>query len=163
MIRRKRVYLAGPKVFAQNAEAIGHQLKLLCSMQSLDALWPLDNAIAGDTLQRKAERIFAGNVEMIRSCDAVVADLTPFRGPHMDCGTAWKCGFAHALGKQVFAWSDNGFTLIDRMGSPQWRDADGMLIENFELSDNLMIAVPAGFIHATPALAIKAAAEALRR
>lgn len=162
IIRRKRVYLAGPGVFRINAEAFGAELKTICNRYGLDAIWPLD-AVAGD-----APAIFAANVDAIRSADVIAADLSPFRGPHMDCGTAWECGFAHALGLQVFAWSSHNFELMARIPRAEGdnvepRDLAGMLIEDFLLPENLMIAVPARRIYSTAEQAISAAATYITR
>ena len=47
-------------------------------------------------------RIALRNKADIRSCEAIVADLTPFRGPSADVGTVCEVGFARALGLKIF-------------------------------------------------------------
>jgi nucleoside 2-deoxyribosyltransferase len=48
-----------------------------------------------------AATIYRENTKRIRTADAVVADISPFRGPHMDVGRAMEIGYAAALGKPV--------------------------------------------------------------
>ena len=52
-------------------------------------------------------KIAMRNETHIRSCQAVIANLTPFRGPSADVGTVYEVGFARALGLLIFgvAWA----------------------------------------------------------
>ena len=84
----------------------------------------------------------------IRRCRAVLANLTPFRGPSADAGTVYEIGYARGLGLPVFGYSTvaTGFTARSLAAAgappdagPDWRDRDGMAIERFGLADNLMI------------------------
>ena len=56
---------------------------------------------------RNALCIRLANEAMIARCDALIANLSPFRGNEPDCGTAYECGFARALGKPVLNYTDN--------------------------------------------------------
>ena len=72
----------------------------------------------------------------------------------MDPGTAWEIGFAIARGLPVFAWSLDLRPYAERVGPgrPGRRggaDADGLLIEDFGLVENLMIAESVRAIDAT--------------
>lgn len=90
-------------------------------------------------------RIGAANHELIRSCEIVVANITPFRGPSADAGTVWEMGFAAGLGLRVCAYSSDPMPLTERTrkylgtSSDAERDVDGMIIEDFHLADNLML------------------------
>ena len=97
------------------------------------------------------------NENLIKSCEVVIANITPFRGPSADVGTAYEMGFAHALGKKVFAYTNvaAAFTertiralnsKVNRTNDGKLRDANGMFIEEMDLTDNLMID---GCIHAS--------------
>ncbi len=88
---------------------------------------------------------------MIRSCDALVANMTPFRGPSMDPGTAYEMGAAAALGKLVVGYTLDARSYVERVSAamPVERTADGILrdahamaVEEFGMSlvDNLMMA-----------------------
>ncbi|TLU72375.1 nucleoside 2-deoxyribosyltransferase [Lichenicoccus roseus] len=143
-----RVYLAGPDVFVARPERRGEVLKAICAGAGLEGVFPLDPAPAAGE-GSLAERIARGNEAHIRSCGAVIANLTPFRGPGSDAGTVYEIGFARALGLTVFGWSESTVSYADRcrIADPaaardedgRLRDRDGLEIEEFGLADNLMI------------------------
>ena len=135
-----KAYLAGPDVFLpQNEENVRLKFEL-CEKAGLKPLYPLDNEV---DLENKdaADIIKSANLEMIRSAGIVLANTSPFRGPHTDPGTALEIGYAIALGKPVFGYTNDDRDLIDRIRQDfcndiAWKDT---LIENFGLSENLMI------------------------
>lgn len=147
-----RVYLAGPEVFLNNAKEIGKTKKALCRKYGFEGVFPLDKEI-----DKKGKRpreigfcISKANEDLIKTCDILVANITPLRGPSADVGTAYEMGFAHALGKRVFAYTNiaEPFTertvkalnsKVERDKDGKLRDRDGMLVEEMELTDNLMI------------------------
>jgi nucleoside 2-deoxyribosyltransferase len=137
-----KLYLAGPDVFLPNAKEIGALKKARVSAAGHEALFPLD-ADLGVTFAPErgfAARIFRSNIEMIRAADAVLADLTPFRGPSADAGTIWEAGFAHALGKKVVGYSNSAAPFAERTRAFLEGAPDGLDVEDFGLpSDNLMI------------------------
>jgi nucleoside 2-deoxyribosyltransferase len=135
-----KVYLAGPDVFLPNALQTAESKKAICREWGLEPLFPLDNEIRAETPKKTAVRIFKGNVEMIQNCDAVLANLTPFRGPSADAGTIWEVGYGFALGKQIVGYSNAKGAYEERVRAFQRRVADGLHIESFGLADNLMIA-----------------------
>lgn len=165
-----RVYLAGPGVFRSDVVAFAAMLKELCRQHGLVPLWPMDNEIAPDADKaRQADHIRRANEAMIRQADAVLAELTPFRGPNMDPGTAYEIGFAVALGKPVFAWSADARTLLERTVNATSVDRDGVIydadhfaIEDFGLGENLMIATSVQRTFATVTEAAAACAEFLK-
>lgn len=152
-----RVYLAGPDVFLPDAAAWFARKKQICAARGLVGVSPLDAewTSAAPALTPSgsdhgpARRIARGNEALIRACVAVIANLTPFRGPSADPGTAFELGFARALGLKLFGYSTVGRPFLDRtlawaggtarQAAEDWRDADGMLIESFGLHDNLML------------------------
>ena len=151
-ISRPRIYLAGPDVFLPNATAFAEAKRKLCHAYGLIGVAPIDNELDLATLSKHeaALRISAANEAMIRGCDLVIANLTPFRGPSADVGTAYEMGFARALGKPVFAYTNVAGHLVDRtrqaLGvdaikrpSGQFEDAFHMVIEDFDGVDNLML------------------------
>lgn len=165
------VYLAGPGVFRSDVAAFAATLKELCRQHGLVPLWPMDNEIAPEADKaRQADHIRRANEDMIRRADAVIAELTPFRGPNMDPGTAYEIGFAVALGKAVFAWMPDRRTLLERTVNATSVDRDGVIydaehfaIEDFGLGENLMIATSVQRMFATAAEAVAACAEFLAR
>lgn len=144
-----RVYLAGPGVFRADAKAYGASLKAICLQHRMEGLFPLDSdsSSSGDV----AAAIYRANVALINSSSAIIADISPFRGPNMDPGTAWEIGYGIAKALPVFVWSHTSKTLLERTRALHrlkendhgWRDRDDLLVEDFGLAENLMIAVPA--------------------
>ncbi|NPD69075.1 nucleoside 2-deoxyribosyltransferase [Lichenicola cladoniae] len=158
-----RFYLAGPSVFAPDPTAEGLKLKDICSAHGAIGLYPLDNEIDETTGQSGLSgAIRAANMELIRQCDAVIADMVPFRGPSMDPGTAYEMGVGAALGKLVVGYTSDPRSYVERVGAytrvtrsagKLW-DSDGMQVEDFGLADNLMMAKGVEGIFATAAEAI---------
>lgn len=150
-----RVYLAGPDVFLPDAEAWAARRKEMCACHGLTGVSPLDK-LESEPAAWAALPAWQGialrNEQHISGAAAVIANLTPFRGPSADAGTVYEVGFARALGRPVFGYSNTVAPFIRRsldfaaahggaIASPGqvWRDGDGMLIEQFGLADNLMI------------------------
>lgn len=158
-MKPKRVYLAGPEVFLINAKIIGETKKALCKKFGFEGVFPLDIEVdaEGKSLRELGLCISGINENLIKTCDIVIANITPFRGPSADVGTAYEMGFAHALGKKVFAYTNIAvpFTQrtakalegrVNRSNDGRLRDVHDMFIEEMELTDNLMID---GCIHAS--------------
>ena len=153
---RPKVYLAGPEVFLRNAVEAGVTKVAICAAHGLDGKYPLDAQISLDglTLAERAYAIFRANEGLIRACDAVIAKLTPFRGPGMDTGTAYEIGFMRGLGRPVFGYSNSHLTFFERAAkfdpkplkkragadpTMAFEDSDRMGVEQFGLAENLMI------------------------
>jgi nucleoside 2-deoxyribosyltransferase len=166
-----KVYLAGPGVFRPDARAFGLGLKEKCARAGLSGLFPLDNEVGGDTPAETAAAILRANIALIDASRAIIADISSFRGPNMDPGTAWEIGYGVAKGLAVFAWSADTAGLFERterqVGAHQpnkrGRDLNGWSIEDFGLPENLMIALSATSIHRTVDEAIEACAAVLAR
>ncbi len=142
----KKIYLAGPDVFEPNAKECGEQLKRLVAGFGFIGLFPLDNEIPPQNDPRQTARaICDANLELIHAADIVMANLNPFRGFEPDSGTVFEIGYARALGKDVFCYAADRRNMIDRLRDYQQLPADaalcrdGKVIENFELSHNLML------------------------
>src|SRR6202043_1980235 len=87
-----KIYLAGPDVFLPDAVELGRRKVEICARHGLTGLYPLDNAI--NLSGRDASlKISAGNEAMMLEADAIIANLTPFRGPGADAGTVYEPGF----------------------------------------------------------------------
>ncbi len=137
-----RVYLAGPDVFLPDPAGRAVALKRICTHHGLLGISPLD-LLPGDGAGADAASIARRNEGHIRRCDAVFANLTPFRGPGADPGTVYEVGFARALGRPVFGYACAAGDYASRVrvmpGAAAKRDADGLTIEDFGLFENLMI------------------------
>jgi nucleoside 2-deoxyribosyltransferase len=142
----QKIYLAGPDVFEPEAISVGEQLKKLAANYGFIGLFPLDNIISTHgTPHEVATAIRAANIKLIQSADIIMANLNPFRGLEPDSGTVFEIGFATALGKQVYAYAADCREMIVRIREAQQlaanatRCRDGKIIEDFQLSHNLMM------------------------
>lgn len=147
-----KIYIAGTHVFLPKAQKFLHDnlVEGLANRYGFEALIPKDGdvrAIPGQE-HRLPLDIYLKNIEAMKSCDAIVANITPFRGVSMDAGTAFEVGYCRALDKTVALWSERSKSTylervvdyfethyLDRLG----RRGDGMTIEDFSLTENLMI------------------------
>jgi nucleoside 2-deoxyribosyltransferase len=141
-----KIYLAGPDVFRPDAVEIGRRKTEICARHRVRGLYPLDNAIdvsAGDV----SLNIFKGNQAMMDAADAIIANLTPFRGPGADAGTAYELGYMAARGKLCLGYSNDRTIYAERVRrftgvkSQDGRlvDPEGLTVEDFGLTDNLMM------------------------
>src|ERR1700681_2818422 len=99
-----KIYLAGPDVFLPDAIEIGRRKSAICARYGLTGLYPLDNAV-DLTAPRASLNIFKGNEAMMEAADAIIANLTPFRGPTADAGTVYELGYMAGRGKRRLGYS----------------------------------------------------------
>ncbi|WP_142847500.1 nucleoside 2-deoxyribosyltransferase [Telmatospirillum sp. J64-1] len=145
---RPTVYLAGPAVFLAASAAIFRYLKEVCAEQGLEGVAPVEETGYLKHLPKaeQAAAIRQGNIGRIKECDMVIACVTAFRGPGADAGTAWEMGYAEALGKPVIPWTEETAPYLERVihdkdpDGSVWCKQHGMMVEDFGLADNLMLA-----------------------
>lgn len=145
----KKIYLAGPEIFLKNAIEIGEKKKEICAKYGFEGILPInkDYDENPDIPQDQLAYLLAGTcMDHIEKCDILIANMTPFRGIHMDVGTAFEMGYAAALGKIVCGYSNDSSFLYERgcameysFCDDKWRDAEGFSFENWGLHDNLML------------------------
>jgi nucleoside 2-deoxyribosyltransferase len=143
MAKPKRIYLAGPEVFfpAGEHQAIVAEKKRLLREVGFEGVDPLDTELAFSDDEAKPDRghrIYQANRELMDSCDAIIANLTPFRGISADPGTVYETGYMIGQGKPAFGFSLDSRCYRERAGATDL-DELGHTIENFGMSDNLMI------------------------
>jgi nucleoside 2-deoxyribosyltransferase len=146
-----RVYLAGPDVFEPNPKELAEKLKAVCQKFGLEGVLPLDAELALEGLapREQGRLIFEANVKLIRSCQGVLANMVPFRGPSMDVGTAWEMGCAYALNLPIVGYTNDDRSYPERVkdyrGRPPYESSnnaafkDPAFVESFDLHDNLML------------------------
>lgn len=144
----RRLYLAGPDVFLPDAVSVGRRKVALCAAYGFEGLFPLDGnpPLANAPPRDAGLQIYRANVAQMRSADAIIANLTPFRGPSADVGTAFELGFFAGLHRPILAYSADTASFAERtrsllgLAAGAERDGDGYSIEPFGLPDNLMLA-----------------------
>ncbi len=141
-----KIYLAGPDVFRPDALAYGAALKQLCARHGFTGLFPLDSPAVAGHGPEAAAAIYRNNLALIQEADLLMANLNLFRGSEPDSGTAFEVGYACALGKRVWAYTEESTSLVQQIagGAPDTcvppTDAQGYLVEDFGLNLNLMLA-----------------------
>jgi nucleoside 2-deoxyribosyltransferase len=152
-----KIYLAGPDVFLPDALDIGKHKRDICRRYGVSGLYPLDTAV--DLSARDASlQIFRGLEAMMDAADAIIANLTPFRGPGADPGTVYELGYMAGRGKRCFGYCNEpapyaervaSFTTVTRAPDKRLTDRDGLTVEDFGLPDNLMM-IHALDLHGAP-------------
>ena len=135
-MKNNRVYLAGPDVFFPDVTKRAENLKIQCDLWGFDGVFPLDSEIKLEepiNQEKNGYLIYEGNLGLIRSCAAVLANISPFRGPSVDAGTAFEIGYGLAKGLIVVGYTTSKTFYKERV------KPDDMLIEDFGMIDNLMI------------------------
>lgn len=136
----RRLYLAGPDVFLGNAPTIARAKLALCASLGFEGIFPFDveasPSASGSFEQGVA--IYRANLALMRSADAIVANLTPFRGAGADAGTAFELGFFAALDRPIYGYSSADEDFAARMRALVGKDPDAV-IEDFGHQDNLML------------------------
>jgi nucleoside 2-deoxyribosyltransferase len=142
-----KIYLAGPDVFLPDAVEIGRRKADICAAHGVTGLYPLDNAVDLSTADASLV-IFKGNQAMMDAADAIIANLTPFRGPSADAGTVYELGYMAGRGKLCLAYSNDPAPYRERVAllcdvkpAPDGRltDPEGLTVEDFGWPDNLMM------------------------
>jgi nucleoside 2-deoxyribosyltransferase len=165
-----RVYLAGPDLFYPDAEERYGRLRAACKSAGMIGIAPNDGLILPVPASGKetAQRIYHHDMHMLTSCDLVLANLSPFRGPEPDSGTVFECAYTFAQGIPVAGYSVDGLTTAGR--HPLLRKVDfssdgalldredGGTVENFDLPANLMLACSFPIVQ-TPQQALEKLAE----
>lgn len=149
---RPRAYLAGPDVFLPDARDLLAAKRAICESAGIDPAPPVDGTVTGDPADpaSRALAISRGNEALMDGCDLIIANFTPFRGPGMDAGTAYEAGYMRAKGRPVFAYTNVPGSYLGRVRAlglmPEIGETDheGLIVEDFGLAENLMLATVAG-------------------
>ena len=153
MRRITSVFLAGPDLWFPQGEVLIAQKREMTEQAGFIGVagreGPLTETLNTEAMARE---IYADTLIRLRSCEAVIANLTPWRGPGCDPGTAFEVGFAAALGLPVFAYLNVGseaeadyqarveaYVGAELDADGRWRDPEGCEVEDFGLPEGLML------------------------
>ena len=153
MRRIASVYLSGPERWAPGAAELMARQRQLCEAAGAQALYAGDTPLVErDGSEAMAREIYAAALASLRRADAVIVNLTPWRGPSAHPAAAFEAGFASALGKPVFAYmnvldeadAEYAARVESLIGSVLGedgvlRDADEAEIEDFGLPETVML------------------------
>lgn len=156
--RLPKAYLAGTEIFYKNSSEVQDLYHKLCDKYGIIGLYPSDEAPndeykeytpANKTVPEMEKTFFTHDVNHIRRSDIIIANLNSYRGNQADSGTAAECGIAYGWGKRCFAFLQDTETMlntykgiinIDEKGIAH--DANGLIIEDFDLPLPFMLSVP---------------------
>lgn len=169
---RPTVYAAGPDLFYPNAQARYAAIAALCDEFGFD-LWTPEEDPNGPALAQTPEvarHLSVKNEDRANNCDILLANFQPFLGSQPDPGTVWEACCAYKEGNVVTGYIGDALTMAEREKQYRtltavgdvYRDAEGVLVEDFGLPANLMIAVPCQ-IFQTPRQALVYAVDQLSR
>jgi nucleoside 2-deoxyribosyltransferase len=131
------VYLAGPEVFLPNAEEIASAKKRVCRAHGFEGRFPTDEPqSSSEPPGEDGLAIFGQCIDNLEESQLIIANMTPFRGPSMDVGTAVEIGFMYAKRRPVFGYTNVTEDYAARV------TPDGMRVEAFGFADNLMCEGP---------------------
>ncbi|AJY45016.1 nucleoside 2-deoxyribosyltransferase [Martelella endophytica] len=153
MSARKKVYIAGPDVFFENASEVMRKKGEIVQEYGFAPSTLAEDDLSPDGLTAFQFGIAIGlaNERKMDEADFIIANLTPFRGISADVGTAFEVGYMRAQGKPVFAYSNSGRDYYTRLTADYYggkplsnvdgvtRGPDGLMVENHGMADNLML------------------------
>jgi len=151
-VKPLRVYLAGFEVFFEPKKeaVIAAAKKRICASWGFEGVSPSDIELSLDlpSSQRAAE-IYSKDVDLMKTCDAICANLTPFRGLSADAGTCWELGYFVGAGKLAVAYTNDPRTYEERMPIAMMAEAGatasppldrwGMVVDMQDEADNCMM------------------------
>jgi nucleoside 2-deoxyribosyltransferase len=140
------IYLAGPEVFLPDGVEVGRRKAAICARYGVRGRYPLDNVVERAAADASLQ-IFKANEAMMDACDAIIANLTPFRGPGADAGTVYELGYMAGRDKLCLGYSNDPSIYAERVrdfttveaGGGRLIDTHGLTVEDFGHSDNLMM------------------------
>lgn len=147
-----KIYIAGPEVFLENAIEVLGAKKRLCAQYGHEGVSPFDTDIENVTNDLDCGlRIAAANEGLIEECDAVIANISPYRGHNADPGTIYEIGYARGRRKLIFAYTYDKMTHSNRICTNFYKGnvedfkdfkrgrLDKQFIDDFGMAENAMI------------------------
>jgi len=153
MRRIASIYLSGPERWTMDPTALMARQRKLCEAAGVEPLFAGDTPLVErDGSEAMARELYAATLSSLRRADAVIANLTPWRGPSAHPAAAFEAGFASALGKPMFAYmnvaheADAEYAArVEGMNGGVvgedgvLRDAEATAIEDFGLPETVML------------------------
>lgn len=139
-----KIYLSAPDVFMRNEKEIGIEKKRICKHYGIKGVFPTENLDMDYVLKQfpphMSQIMYEGNKILIKECDMILVNVSPFRGWSMDCGVAHEIGCFDMLEKPVYIYANTNLSLADRVGKKEDGYCEnGYLVEDFNEIENLMI------------------------
>lgn len=153
MRRISSVYLSGPERWAPGAEALIARQHALCEAAGVQPLSATPTALeTQESSEIVARELYTEALASLRQADALIANLTPWRGPSGHPAVTFEAGFAAALGKPVFAYMNlreegeaeyvarvDGLLGVSVDEHGVIRDPEDTVVEDFGLPETAML------------------------
>lgn len=167
---RKRVYLSDVIRYNEDAEETYQRMKEICASYGLEAVTPCDWAEGyegnGGNPYARAAALTENYCRLVRSCDAVIADLNNYRGYECSNDVGFECGMGFEMGKKLFGYMADARPCIEKIPhlgeASEFRDMTGSNVENFNYPANLMFGSSMAIYEGTFESVIGRVAEALK-
>lgn len=102
MMKKLKVYLAGPWFYGDQPERLSKVEALLDGYKELKVFSPRrESLVTPDSTMSKRTQTFDGNVEHVRDADFIVALVDD-----SDKGTLFECGLAYAFGVPILYYCE---------------------------------------------------------
>jgi nucleoside 2-deoxyribosyltransferase len=127
-------------VFLPDAAAHARAKIAICARYGLAGRAPAEAVLLPNEAPWRG--IFLADVRMMEACDAIIANLTPFRGASADAGTLVELGWFLGRGRKLFGYSNFAVPFPARSAAQRRALPDPLpelAEENFGLPDNLMV------------------------
>lgn len=141
------VYLADLVRYSKDAAVRYEKMKEIAAGYGLELLTPLDQLEKtakeeNGNAYTMAARLTENYAGLVKSCDAVLADLNDYRGYECANDVGFECGMAFEWGKKLYGFMDDTRPAIEKiphLGEQNgFRDMTGSNVENFNYPINLM-------------------------
>ncbi|MBU2769315.1 nucleoside 2-deoxyribosyltransferase [Acidithiobacillus ferrivorans] len=145
-----RIYIAGPDLFYRDWPDRAGKALQVCADLGLDGVIPVPaEPLCGSGITcpgdfEGAQRAFQSCLTLLRGCQGIIANLTPFRGPEPDSGTVFEMAVAYMLGLPIVGYSEDDRYPHQILNASRADDGalicekTNTLIEQFGLPFNLM-------------------------
>lgn len=176
--RQPIVYLADVVRYGADAPEVYRKMKEIAARYGLVAVapsdgldeagWTVNGPWGGDMgpLYARAAALTRHSADLIRGCDAVIADLNDYRGYECSNDVGFECGMAFEWGKKLYGYMDDTRPCIERLPhlgeQNEFRDMTGSNVENFGYPINLMFACSMKIFEGKFEEIVKAVAEDLK-
>jgi len=161
-MKQLKIYMAGPQCFYPNSKEVFEEYCAIAARYGFVRCDTPCDFTGADTPQKVAKAIFDANIQSIKTCDVIIADVNNFRGWEPDSGTSFEMGVAQVWGKPIYGYISDNRSCEDKLREVEpviveengrLRDKDGIRLERGTV--NAMLAGSSVIVHGTFEDAVK--------
>lgn len=154
-----RVFISSAKRYQEDYAEYVESTKAYFLSKGYEAVFPQCEEVSEEDPLRRARLTFDSNMNLLSTCDAIIADLNNFHGFEPSSDVSFECGAAYGMGLKCLAFTSDDRIMRERI--PRYDDSLGGLdwcgniVENFNLPINLMFGSSFKIVKGTAVDAIK--------